>query len=187
MKTSNNIILGLILINSNLFAQNIFESIRKDYGFILSEKKWNIQYSFNRILNKEEIEILDKKQIEDFSNTITKYHFVNEKWSNSDVGSDFYIIKENQKLSIDSVKVYSVKNKFSSENEKKLTKQIKNYQNNINEWRHFPISISDIIYSSDKTLALVAINRGNDGGEIVVYRNNSDNWILIGNILGWSY
>lgn len=180
----------IILFFNKIYSQNIYESIEREYGFIVTNEKLNIKYYFDRILqNEEEIENLNKTQFAELKIAMKNYDFQNKKLTKKEIGEKFYILRNDKKyiLSKDSIKFYSFKNNLSKIETKKTWRKVKNYNKNVNEWRHFPISISDIIYTSDKKLAMITINCGNDGGSVNVYENDNGKWILIDKIYRWSY
>ena len=178
----------VLFCSSKISGQNILQNIEKKYGFVVIRDKIDISYYFNRIIqNTEDIEIIDKNDLEDFKIQISKYKFDNQIWNRRELKNNFYIINRGQKLKKDSVELYSVKNKLTIENKLLLDKKVKNYNSNIPEWRHIPISLSDIIYNSSHNLAMITINRGNDGGTVDIYQKKGQGWILLGDIYSWNY
>ncbi|MGO4709914.1 hypothetical protein AB4Y90_12525 [Chryseobacterium sp. 2TAF14] len=181
----------IILLSFNqIFSQNIYETIKKEYGFIIKSEKLNIENRFQRVLeNENEIENLSKNQFSELKNAIKNYNFESKSWTKTELGNNFLILKNDRKYIIpkDSIKFYSSKNNLSKFDRNNIWKKVKRYNKNINEWRHFPISISEVIYSFDKKLAMILINRGNDGGSLDVYENINNNWVLIDKIYRWSY
>ena len=164
-------------------AQSILEAIVKREGYILLAEKINIKDDFKTALeNEDEIEIFDndKETLNDFKNIISKYNFVKSDWNRNDVDDLFYLVNRNQILSKDSLKFYSAKNNISPEELKTLQKEVRKYNNKENEYFHFPISMSEIIYNTKKDLALVQINHGNNDRVICLYKKANDNWIYVG-------
>lgn len=180
----------ILLFFNPIFSQNFYGTVEKEYGFIVMSEKLNIEHYFKRVLeNENEIENLSKNQFAELKSAIKDYNFENKNWTKAELGNNFLILKNDKKyrLSKDSIIFYSSKNNLSKIETNNIWKKVKRYNENVNEWRHFPISISEVIYSSNKKLAMILINRGNDGGSLDVYENINDNWILIDNIYRWSY
>lgn len=180
----------ILLFFNVIFSQNFYGTVQKENGFILMSEKLNIEYYFKRVLeNENEIENLNQNQFEELKSAIKNYNFENKNWTKTELGNNFLILKNDKKniLSKDSIIIYSSKNNLSKIETNNIWKKVKRYNENVNEWRHFPISLSEVIYSFDKKLAMILINRGNSGGSLDVYENINDNWILIDKIYRWSH
>ncbi|RKN01786.1 hypothetical protein D7036_17375 [Aquimarina sp. BL5] len=160
---------------------------QKPYKFKVDNDKWANRNRLGSL--KEQKIILDNPNILTDSLTIVEL-FENAKiqdlknW-NKDELKNVYLISNNQNLSFR--KVQRELELSEKEQIKKLKKQIRQFNNNKSKWRSFPISISRPIYTNDKKYALIAYNLGNNGGKIVIYKLDGENWIFAGEPKRWAY
>ncbi|WP_431161981.1 hypothetical protein [Flagellimonas beolgyonensis] len=76
----------------------------------------------------------------------------------------------------------------TKEDKKRIKKEIRKYNNRGTEWRSFPLSMSRPIYSDSGEYALIGFIRGNNGGNVSLYKkNDSKNWKYIEDIYSWAY
>ena len=54
-------------------------------------------------------------------------------------------------------------------------------------YRNFPLQVSKPIYSSDGKYAVIGFCRGNNGGEIVLYKIVGDSWKSESCLEKWAY
>ena len=132
-----------------------------------------------------ELKDLDKNIFKEFKSKLK-----NEKsgfWNDFDFENSAYLTSFKEKLNLDSIKILSKKLNYSVEKQKQLIREIKTYNANINQFRYFPLMISEPIYSEDKKHLIIGISHGNNGGEIRLYQKQKNSWVFVLNISRWAY
>lgn len=178
------------------FSQDLMEVTIQDKSKIIYEEpfkfkmktgKWNLKYKMEYLLeHKKNINnlniITDSLIIKELCEKAKTQNF--NKWSPKEF-NNAYLISNTDYLNYRKIRDSL---KLSEKKEiKKLRKQINQFNNNKNEWRSFPLSLSRPIYTDDKAYALIAFNYGNNGGQIIIYKKIKNNWINAGIIEGWAY
>ncbi|MNR50382.1 hypothetical protein D3C85_1698890 [compost metagenome] len=95
------------------------------------------------------------------------------------------MINSTEKINLDSVKI--IVNALDKSQRKLLIKQIKKYNANEIFYRNFPLEVSKPIYSSDGKFAVIGFSRGNNGGEIVLYKLVGEKWEVESGLTRWAY
>lgn len=179
----------VILFLSNFcYPQNqILDEVFGNRLKIVSVEK----YTYPIELNDYDIEyylenLYDNYSAEDSINLIrliTKYNSklpAKENWTRMDFES-VYLLRPNEKIDI---------NKYieidSSRTIKEIKKEIKNYESSSN-WTSIPMKISNIIESDDHTLSIIAIEYGNNGGQVSLFHMVNGKWAFVGNLKRWAY
>ena len=160
---------------------------KEPFKFNVDNEKWDFR---NRLMSLNE-----QKSIQNNSNILTDSLKIVELFKNAKIQdirnwkkeelSKAYLISELQNLSFRTVQ--SELNLTKKEQIKELRKQIRQFKNNPDKWRSFPISVSRPIYSNNKEYALIAYELGNNGGKIVIYKLDGENWIFAGEPVRWAY
>lgn len=143
---------------------------------------------------KQKLKLLDFREVNEQCNKIDKtlledLKLQSEKeqksiWEKSDLKNRL-IINPNEKINLDSVK--TVINALDKSQKKHLLKEIKKYNANEMVYRDFPLEVSKPIYSSDRKFAVIAFSRGNNGGEMVLYKLVGEKWEVECGLTRWAY
>ncbi len=177
------IYLFLILFSYNLSSQDLLDLALVDKTKIVNKEgykpnlktdKWNINnylHELNeskRILNDSTIliELISKSTTQNLT-----------EWKVDEL-NEVYQIKKNQKISINAA-LESIKPK-SKEQQRELKRKIKQYNNNPNKWRGWPLSISRPVFSDDNKYSIISFKFGNNGGYSSLYHYLNKEWKLIG-------
>lgn len=143
---------------------------------------------------KQKLKLLDFREVNEQCNKIDKtlledLKLQSEKeqksiWEKSDLKNRL-IINQNEKINLDSVK--TVINALDKSQKKHLLKEIKKYNANEMVYRDFPLEVSKPVYSSDRKFAVIAFSRGNNGGEMVLYKLVGEKWEVECGLTRWAY
>ncbi|SHJ27772.1 hypothetical protein [Aquimarina spongiae] len=175
--------LFIILFSYNLSSQDLLDLalvdktkiINKDgYKPNLKTDKWNI-YNYLYELNESKRILNDSITLIELISKSTTQNLT--EWKVDEL-NEVYLIKKNQKISINAA-LESIKPK-SKEQERELKRKIRQYNNNPNKWRGWPISISRPVYSNDNKYSVISFKFGNNGGYSCLYQNLNQEWKLIG-------
>ena len=186
LKRMNKIILIITLIFSSniLLSQSILEIVTQNENFIVSAEKIKIGNYVNRVYFDDISGIIDENTFKEFKDEIISNEFKFEKkWSISDFKSKVYLLSENQKIDIDSIKYIIKKRNLNTS----FLKQVKKFNRGDVFYKNFPLSLSDIIYNKLNNKALIVLIRGNNGGEIKYFELINRKWTFISNINNWAY
>ena len=134
-----------------------------------------------RFLN-EEFKKIDNLLLEDLKLQSEKEQ--KSTWKKSDF-KDKIVINSSQKISLDSVNI--IANSWDKDKKKLLLKEIRKYNANEMFYRNFPVEVSKPIYSSDGKFAIIGFSRGNNGGEIVLYKLVDEKWKMESSLERWAY
>jgi len=75
----------------------------------------------------------------------------------------------------------------TKEEKKAILKEIRKYNGRGTEWRSFPLTMSRPVFNSDTTLALIGLIRGNNGGNVSLYRKENEAWLWVCELKRWAY
>ncbi|WP_075344538.1 hypothetical protein [Tenacibaculum agarivorans] len=175
--------LFVILFSYNLFSQDLLDLALVDKTKIVNKEsykpnlktdKWNINnylYDLNentQIFNDSTIliELISKSTTQNLT-----------EWKVDEL-NEVYLTKKNQKISINAA-LKSIKPK-SKKQQRELKRKIRQYNNNPNKWRNWPLSISRPVFSDDNKYSIISYKFGNNGGYSNLYQNLNKEWKLIG-------
>ncbi|RZJ66277.1 MAG: hypothetical protein EOO50_10115 [Flavobacterium sp.] len=175
----------LFLVSQISHAQGVMDIALKNKPLLIEESAFEIKEimsSLNVTFVNEEFHIIDKPLLDDLKLQSEKEQ--KSSWKKSDFKNRI-LIRQNEKISLDSIK--EVANSLNKEQKKLLTEQIKSYNANEVLYRGFPIKISKPVYSSDRRFAVVGFSKGNNGGEIVLYKLVGEKWREENVLKRWAY
>ena len=182
------------ILSLNFFSQNILNEIVLKENFIVVKEKLLIKNHLDHIDYEDVLEYYNQdNELKDLDKNIFKEFkskLKNEKsgfWNDFDFENSAYLTSFKEKLNLDSIKILSKKLNYSVEKQKQLIREIKTYNANINQFRYFPLMISEPIYSEDKKHLIIGISHGNNGGEIRLYQKQRNSWVFVLNISRWAY
>ncbi len=179
----------------NLNGQKLFDCALNGKSNILVEKPTKINlgnYSFKTReflnwldLNKAEFNKKDTTEIKALINKAKSSAPIYKNWTEKELPNKI-IIGNNAFISIkNGLEIIPWETK---EDKKRIKKEIRKYNNRGTEWRSFPLSMSRPIYSDSGEYALIGFIRGNNGGNVSLYKkNDSKNWKYIEDIYSWAY
>lgn len=175
----------LLFITQISFGQNLMEIALKDKPLIIESEAFEI---------KQKLKLMDFRDVNEQCNKIDKtlledLKLQSEKeqksvWEKSDFKNRL-VINPNEKINLDSVK--TIVNALDKSQRKLLIKEIKKYNANEMFYRNFPLEVSKPIYSSDEKFAVIGFSRGNNGGEIVLYKLVGEKWEVECGLIRWAY
>ncbi len=188
MKTKLFLLVHLLLV-SLAFSQEILtvalkkESViieRIPFKYNLENHKFSLkQYSDNLIEQKVIIDnLIISEFIELSKNQDGKY------WTDDEL-KDRILVDYNKEINFN--KAFEKLNPKTKNEIKMLKKEIKEYNSFKNEWKTYPISISRPIYSKDNKYAILAIEQGNNGGNVSLFQKENELWSFVGYITRWAY
>ena len=159
------------------------ETALKDKPVIIESKAFEIKQKLKsvRVYDDDEYKI-EKTLLEDL-----KLQSENEQksiWKKSDF-KDRLVINPNEKINLDSIK--AIVNSLNKSQRKLLISEVKKYNANEMFYRNFPLEVSKPIYSSDGKFAVIGFSRGNNGGEIVLYKLVGEKWEVESGLTRWAY
>lgn len=157
----------------------------KDKPLIIESEAFEIKQKMKLIDFREVNEQrgkIDKTLLEDLKLQSEKEQ--KSVWKKSDFKARL-LINPNEKINLDSVK--TVVNALDKSKRKLLTNQIKKYNTNEFFYRNFPLEVSKPIYSSDGKFAVIGFSRGNNGGEIILYKLVGEKWEVESGLTRWAY
>ncbi|WP_025665522.1 hypothetical protein [Aquimarina megaterium] len=175
--------LFIILFSYNLSSQDLLKLALADKTKIVNKEgykpnlktdKWNVNnylYELNesKLILKDSIiliELISKTNIQKLM-----------EWKVDEL-NEVYLTKKDQKIIIKAA-LESIKPE-SKEQERELKRKIRQYNNNPNKWRDWPLSISRPVFSDDNKYGMINFKFGNNGGYSSLYQNLNEKWELIG-------
>ncbi len=166
----------------NCIGQDLMQPILKDDQIIINSKAFEIKSTFNRIDPLDLEEPLDKEIYEDLKLQLKKEG--ESTWKQSDFENRILVFI-NQSIDIAAVKII-LKN-LNKEESKKIIREYRRYNSDPEFYRNFPLSISKPVYSTDGQYVVIGYSRGNNGGEIVLYRRVDNSWKYANLLARWAY
>ncbi len=183
-------ILLLILISifaTEINAQNLLEVVLQDRSLIVNEKPVKPKSPFFILYEKEFFagkSKSDSLNIRELMSKIDTLEIDYEKWAKEEMENRI-LVSKNKKIDLKQ-EMLKISDK-PKEEQKKLKKEIKGFNNNKSGWRGYPLSISRPIFTNDKNLALITIIRGNSGGSTVLYKFDNGKWNYFEYLERWAY
>ena len=178
-----------LLVHLSAYSQNLINESLKDrslivikepFKFTLNQNPWRIKMYLDRINENNSFNdtllltnLIDRSKTQDSS-----------VWSSDEITGRILINKGQQ---IRTKKTIMELDSISDEDRRSLKKQIRKYNNQTSGWRKYPISVSRPICSNDNNYCIIAIEEGNNGGEIGLYELNNDSWSFVGYLDKWAY
>lgn len=173
----------LLFITQISFGQNLMEIALKGKAVIIELKTFEIKQKLKSINFYDDDEYkIEKTLLEDL-----KLQSENEQksnWKKSDF-KDRIVLNPNEKINLDSVKTMA--NSMDKSQRKLFINEVKKYNANEMFYRNFPLQVSKPIYSSDGKFAVIGFSRGNNGGEIVLYKLVGEKWQVESGLIRWAY
>ncbi|WP_378172649.1 hypothetical protein [Aquimarina sp. SS2-1] len=175
--------LFIILFGYNLSSQDLLDLALVDktkivdiegYKPNLKTDKWNIN-NYLYELNESKLILNDSTILIELISKTTTQNLT--EWKMDEL-NEVYLTKKNQKIIIN-VALESIKPK-SKEQQRELKRKMRQYNNNPNKWRGWPLSISRPVFSGDNKYGMISFKFGNNGGYSCLYQNLNDEWKLIG-------
>ncbi|AXT59269.1 hypothetical protein D1816_02530 [Aquimarina sp. AD10] len=175
--------LFVILLSYNLSSQDVLDLALIDKTKIVNKEgykpnlktdKWNIN-NYLYELNESKLILNDSMILIELISKSTTQNLM--EW-NVDELNEVYLTKKNQKIIINTA-LEAIKPK-SKEQQRELKRKIRQYNNNPNKWRGWPLSISRPIFSDDNKYSIISFKFGNNGGYSSLYQNLNEEWKLIG-------
>ena len=157
----------------------------KDKPVIIESETFEIKERLRSIdirLVNEEFHVIDRSLLEDLKLQSEKEQ--KSIWKKSDF-KERLVVNPNEKINLDTVK--AVTNSLDKTERKLLIKEIKKYNAGEMFYRNFPLEVSKPIYSSDGKFAVIGFSRGNNGGEIVLYKLVGEKWQVESDLIRWAY
>lgn len=168
----------LILFSVSLksFSQDLMEVALQNKSIIILDEALvisdlDLENSYN-----------DKALIEDFKIQVKNQK--ESKWNKSDFKNKIVVTK-NEK--IDEDKVLALSTNLDDVQKKDLKMAIRVYNTEDNNWRVFPVEVSKPLYSKQKDYAIIIFINGNNGGEIILYHLENNEWKSIAQLSRWVY
>ncbi len=128
------------------------------------------------------------KEVNDSILTYFKSHYAEKEkgfsWSETELENKI-ILNPDQK--IDLKLVSSLLKTDDEKSKKEILKEYKKYNRGDTFYRNFPFGVSRPIYNKEKTLAIIGFSRGNNGGEIILYKIVDGKWKILGYLMRWAY
>ncbi len=175
-------------------SQTLLEAALKDKSNIIINKPTRIQlknYAFNSRDFYGHLDLIgssfpkkDTAKLKKFI-TFTKYAKPNlSPWKKEEIPNKIIIALEEYikpKIGLETIR-------WKTKEEKKaILKEIRKYNNRGTEWRSFPLAMSRPVFNDDTTLALVGFIRGNNGGNVSLYRKENEGWLWVCELKRWAY
>jgi hypothetical protein len=157
----------------------------KDKPLIIESKVLEIEARLKsldfRFVN-EEYHKIDKELLEDLKNQSGSEQKL--IWRKNEF-KERLVINSGEKINLDSVKI--IINSLNEKERRVLINEFKKYNAKEIFSRNFPLSISNPIYSSDGNFVVMGFSRGNNGGEMILYKRIEDKWKFEAILTSWVY
>lgn len=175
----------LIFIPFVSHGQNLLNIALKNEPSIIKSEAFEIK----KILKSMDIRFINEKSKAINNLLLEDLKLQSEKeqksiWKKADF-KEKLVINAYEKINLDSVKV--ITNLLEKKQRKLLISEIKKYNANEMFYRNFPLEVSKPIYSTDGKFAVIGFNRGNNGGEIVLYKLVDEKWKIESSLERWAY
>ncbi|WP_338768196.1 hypothetical protein WAF17_07315 [Bernardetia sp. ABR2-2B] len=184
------IILALILIliyTTELYSQNLLEVALDNESVIVYDQpakpilRLPLLYEKKLFIGESKSDSLNIRELMSKIDTL-KIDY--ENWTKQDIGNKI-LVSKNKKIDLKQ-EILKVSDK-TKEEQKKLKKEIRGFNNNQGGWKNYPLYVSKPIFTNDKKLALITIIRGNSSGSTVLYKFDDGKWSHYKYLSKWYY
>lgn len=158
------------------FSQNIWTVALSDKSELIYEESIKFNLKNSKWYISDYLYMMEPKTID----SITLVQMINTalgqkkiKWPKANFKNRYLVEKDGILLS---KKIFSELADLSKAEKKQIKKKVRQYNNFPDEYRSWPISITNPVYSEDKTYCMIGFIFGNNGRHTELYKKTEGTW-----------